>query len=50
MACIIMVSTLSGENLSLCLERECDKPRDMVLIFSGTSAGISDERWLRIER
>ena len=44
------MSTLSGENFNLCLERECDRPNDMVDTSSGRRPGIKEGRWFRIDR
>lgn len=50
MAWMIMVSTLSGENLSLCREIECESPRDIVAMSASRSPGTSEGRWLRMAR
>ena len=42
LTCTIIVSTLSGENLSLYLDRECAKPSSMAAIsLSGTPNNIT---------
>lgn len=44
MDCIIIVSTLSGLNLSLCRDKECAKPRRVALTSVGIRSGTSDGR------
>jgi len=50
MAWMIIVSTLSGENFTLWRDRECERPRDMVLTSDGRRPGMREVRWVRMPR
>lgn len=50
MAWMIMVSTLSGENLSLCREREWERPKFVALRSSGVRFGMREDKCSRMAR
>ena len=50
MAWITIVSTLSGENLSLCRDNECERPTVICRIAAAETSGTRDSSWPRTPR